>query len=173
MNGSRIGNFIQKCRKEKGFTQEELGEILGVSGKSISRWENNITMPDVSLITTIADVLEVEVSELLNGQKTNKREIIESRNTIDQVIEYSNYESKNKIKRFNILLFVQIFVILIAVINNIIAIYVIKTYPGYYIIDISLHIIALGISFIRIHENKREHEFKVNVETISDTDNKH
>ncbi len=46
MNQERIGKFIATCRKEKNLTQEELAEKLGVTSKSISRWENGKTMPD-------------------------------------------------------------------------------------------------------------------------------
>ena len=50
MNQRKIGNFIAELRKEKNMTQEQLAEKLGVSNKSISRWENGVTMPDYSLL---------------------------------------------------------------------------------------------------------------------------
>lgn len=49
MNQERIGKFIQQLRKEKKLTQEQLAEKLGVTNKSISRWENGVYMPDFSL----------------------------------------------------------------------------------------------------------------------------
>ena len=48
MDTKKIGRFIAKKRKKKGYTQEQLGNILGVSNKTISRWENGNYMPDLS-----------------------------------------------------------------------------------------------------------------------------
>ena len=77
MSSAKIGEFIYKRRKEKKMTQEELGKKLGVTGKSISRWGNSITMPDISMISDIAKELGVEPSELLNGKKMNNDELKE------------------------------------------------------------------------------------------------
>ena len=50
MNQERIGKFIQESRKKKGLTQQELGEKLGVSDRTIGNWENGRNMPDLSLL---------------------------------------------------------------------------------------------------------------------------
>ena len=96
MNQEKMGKFISELRKEKNLTQEQLAEKMGVTDKSISRWENGKTMPDLSMITILAEELNVEVSELLNGRKMTKEELEKLRNTINNVIEYSNKEKKNK-----------------------------------------------------------------------------
>lgn len=57
MNQEKFGKFISELRKEKNMTQEQLAEKLGVSDKSISRWENGNTMPDISLLVELADIL--------------------------------------------------------------------------------------------------------------------
>ena len=54
MNQQKIGYFLRTLRSEKGITQEKLAEILGVSNRSISRWENGVTMPDFDLVILIA-----------------------------------------------------------------------------------------------------------------------
>ena len=69
MNQERIGKFIFDCRKKKGLTQEELAEKLGVTSKSISRWENGNTMPDYSLLKDLCSELDINVNELLSGEK--------------------------------------------------------------------------------------------------------
>lgn len=69
MNQQEIGKFIFTCRKEKGFTQSQLAEILGVSDKSISRWENGKTMPDLSLYEPLCKALGIQISELLYSKK--------------------------------------------------------------------------------------------------------
>lgn len=68
MNPESIGAFIAECRKQKHMTQEELAQLLGVSNKSISRWENGRTMPDLSLYQPLCQALGVQVSELLEGK---------------------------------------------------------------------------------------------------------
>ena len=104
MNQEQIGKFIASLRKEKNMTQEELAEILGVNVKSVSRWENGKTMPDLSLLPLLAKELNVEVSELLNGRRMTKEELIKLKDTIEQLIEYSQNEiiDKSKIWQFNL-----------------------------------------------------------------------
>ena len=59
-----IGKNIARLRKEKGFTQRELGEMLGVSNQAVSKWESDITSPDVSVFPLIADVFECSIDEI-------------------------------------------------------------------------------------------------------------
>lgn len=76
MDQQKIGAFISECRKEKGLTQAQLAEKLGVSDKSVSRWENGRTMPDMSLYEDICDVLDIQVSELLYARRMEDQEKI-------------------------------------------------------------------------------------------------
>ena len=69
MDQSKIGAFIKEIRKEKGLTQEQLAEKLGVSQKSVSRWETGKTMPDYSLLPGICEVLEINAAELLGAER--------------------------------------------------------------------------------------------------------
>ena len=68
MDQEKIGRFISECRKIKHLTQEQLGEKLGVSYKSISRWENGKTMLDLSLLKPLSDELDISLNELLCGE---------------------------------------------------------------------------------------------------------
>ena len=72
MTNIRIGTFIADLRKEQGLTQEQLAERLGVSNRSISRWENGNTLPDYSLMQALAIVLGISLSELLAGQRLDE-----------------------------------------------------------------------------------------------------
>lgn len=74
MNQKRIGKFILDCRKEKGLTQEQLAEKLSVTSKSISRWENGNTMPDYSLLKDLCTELDININELLSGEKIKESE---------------------------------------------------------------------------------------------------
>lgn len=64
-----IGKRIAGLRKEKGLKQEELAEMLGVSGQAVSKWENDQTCPDISLLPQLARILGVTVDELLSGKQ--------------------------------------------------------------------------------------------------------
>ncbi|MBP3937932.1 MAG: helix-turn-helix transcriptional regulator, partial [Clostridia bacterium] len=63
----KFGKMIALLRSQKGITQAELGERLGVSFQAVSKWERGETLPDVSLLTDLADVLETTVDFLLRG----------------------------------------------------------------------------------------------------------
>lgn len=73
MNQEKMGLFIAKCRREKNMTQEDLAEKLGVSNKSISRWENGKTMMDISLFEPLCNELDISIIELLNGERINDK----------------------------------------------------------------------------------------------------
>mgnify|MGYP002519500223 CR=1 FL=1 len=68
MNQAAIGSYIAKKRREKNLTQEQLAEMLGVSNKTISKWENGKCMPDYSIIQTLCEALRVTLPELMDGE---------------------------------------------------------------------------------------------------------
>lgn len=70
MNQTAIGSYISKKRREKNLTQEQLAEKLGVSNKTISKWENGKCMPDYSIIEQVCKELSVTLPELMNGEDT-------------------------------------------------------------------------------------------------------
>ena len=74
MNQEQIGKFIAKSRKKQHLTQIELADRLGVTDKSVSRWENGKTMPDVALIQQLCQELKITVTELLNGEELSQAE---------------------------------------------------------------------------------------------------
>lgn len=63
-----IGNRIAKLRKAKAMTQEDLAEKMGVSSQAVSKWENNVSCPDISLLPQLAHLLGVSTDELLTGE---------------------------------------------------------------------------------------------------------
>lgn len=65
----RFGSFLTQLRKEKGFTQQELADKLFVSNKAVSKWERGQSLPDISLLTPLAELLGVTVAELLKGER--------------------------------------------------------------------------------------------------------
>ncbi len=81
MNQIEIGKFIAGLRKEQKMTQAELGEKVGVTNKTISRWENGNYMPDISVIQALCEVLEVSVNELISGKRLSETEYKEQADT--------------------------------------------------------------------------------------------
>lgn len=93
MNQKKIGSFLKELRKEKGITQEEFAENLNVSGRTVSRWETGVNMPDISLLVDIAEFFNVSIPEIINGER--KSEIMEKE--VKEVAEaMSNYAGAEK-----------------------------------------------------------------------------
>ena len=69
MNQIKIGKFIAACRKERGLTQLQLADKLGITDKAVSKWERGIAMPDTSIMLELCEILQINVNELLSGEK--------------------------------------------------------------------------------------------------------
>lgn len=91
MDLSKISNFIKTKRKELGITQDELAEKLFVTEKAVSRWETGRGTPDISLLLPLSKELNIDVSELLNGEENRN-----SKNDVEQLIEYNEITKANK-----------------------------------------------------------------------------
>lgn len=72
MNQIKIGQFIAQLRKSKNMTQEQLGEKIGVSFKTVSKWENSRGMPDISNMVALCNELGISVNELLSSTKLDE-----------------------------------------------------------------------------------------------------
>ena len=102
MNSKKIGIFIATNRKKKGLTQEQLGEKLGVSNKTISRWENGNYMPDLSLLEPLSKELGISLNELLAGEEIAKEKVIEySERNLISTIDYSDKKIKHEHKKIS------------------------------------------------------------------------
>ena len=69
MNQEAIGKFISTCRKDKGLTQLQLAEKLNITNRAVSKWETGKSCPDVSIMLSLCDILEITVNELLSGER--------------------------------------------------------------------------------------------------------
>lgn len=101
MNQQKIGYFLRTLRSEKGITQEKLAEVLGVSNRSISRWENGVTMPDFDLVILIAKYYDVGIEEILNGERNSENMDKKMEETLVKVAEYQNDDKMVYSKRMN------------------------------------------------------------------------
>ena len=80
MSNKNLGEMISFLRKEKGMTQSELAEKMNVTDKAVSKWERNLSCPDVNSIPMLAEVLGITVEELLNAQTKKEN------NKIDEIV---------------------------------------------------------------------------------------
>ena len=87
---------MRELRKERNLSQEQLGEKLGVTSRSVSRWENGNTMPDISLIIELADLYNIDIRELLSGERKSETMNENMRETLVMVADYTESE-KTKI----------------------------------------------------------------------------
>lgn len=119
MDMKKIGGFLKLLRKERGLTQEQAGEIFMVTGRTISRWENGVNMPDLSLLIQIAEYYDVELEEILNGERRNEDMDKKLKNTLLKAADYSELEKKQKAKAGNVAFMVMFFTCVIGILLQI------------------------------------------------------
>lgn len=107
MNQQKVGQFLKTLRSQKSITQAELAEVLGVSNRSISRWENGTTMPDFDLVIELAKYYEVEVGEILDGERKNNMDS-KTEETMLKIADYNNVEREFFSKRMCIMFAIAI-----------------------------------------------------------------
>ena len=118
MDGSRsnlvkIGKYISALRKQNGYTQKKLGEILDISDKTVSKWEQGAIAPDITILSSLANVLGVSVEEILLGESITKSEF---RNESGDISTYSN-QARKKLVRDSILLFFFFLIIILFLVS--------------------------------------------------------
>ena len=154
MNQEKIGLFISTLRKEKNMTQQDLANILGVTDRAISNWENGRRMPDYSIIMNLCNILGISLNELFNGQKiTNNFEKVADKNLLI-ALENSAFTLKDKIKYYkNKWLKDHTFKIIISSISLIVLTISLKLQhiDNYLVLTI---VILLGILFYAILHNQ-------------------
>lgn len=108
MNQIQIGHYLRTLRTKKGLTQAELAEVIGVSNRSISRWENGSTLPDLSILVWLADYYQVPISHIIHGKEMEETPMTdhkEDKQTVHDIVHYSEKE-KLVLRRFFSFLFI-------------------------------------------------------------------
>ena len=101
MDQIKIGKFIASLRKEKCLTQEQLGEKLGVTNKTISRWENGNYMPDVEMLSLLSKEFGVSINELISGERLLAEDFKKAAdNNLVTALNNSTFTLKEKIAFF-------------------------------------------------------------------------
>ena len=97
----KIGRFLQDLRKERKLTQEQLAERMGVARRTVSRWETGSNMPDMDILIELSDLYEVDLREILSGERKSERMNQELKETVLQVADYSNEEKARLMRRMH------------------------------------------------------------------------
>ncbi len=101
MDMIKIGKFIAQLRKEQGLTQEQLGEKVGVTNKTVSRWETGNYLPPADALLTMSEMFGVSVNELLSGHRLKEEEYKQAaEENLTQTIKSSSFALKDKIDFF-------------------------------------------------------------------------
>lgn len=170
MNLIDIGKFIMKLRKENGLTQEQLGEKIGVTNKTISRWETGTYLPPAEMLLALSELFNVSINEILSGKRLSVEEYKDNaEKNLAQAIKQSSFTMKEKIDFFkkkwlreHITIMVLIAVCILATL--VIGFILQETLLGY-IISVLLFIIAhcwrnnTMMAYIekRVYDGKAEH----------------
>ena len=101
MDMIKIGKNLQELRKQKGMTQEQLAEHFNVARRTVSRWETGSNMPDLDILIEMSDFYDVDLRELLNGERTEEKMEKELNETVLKVAEYSNEEKTRFTQRLH------------------------------------------------------------------------
>ena len=109
MDTKKIGAFLKQCRKENNLTQEQLAEKFGVSARTVSRWETGSNMPDLSILVELADYYDIEIKELLDGERSSTMNK-EMKETLNKVADYEEWVKQKALKAGN-LAFASMFLI--------------------------------------------------------------
>ncbi len=96
MDQQKVGSFLKELRREKGLTQEQLAEEFHTTNRSVSRWENGRNMPDISLLVELADFYDVDVRELIDGERKSEMMNEEVREVASKMADYA-VEQKSKL----------------------------------------------------------------------------
>ena len=118
MDQVKIGKFISEIRKRKNITQKEIAEKLGVTDKTVSRWENGHYLPDVSLWKELCEILDISILDLMNGEEKerNKEEMEDS---IFNTVKITNKKVSNMKRKTIIIILISLLIIIGTIIISI------------------------------------------------------
>lgn len=103
MDQKKSGVFLKQLRNYKKITQEQFAEIINVSNRTVSRWETGSNMPDLDTLILIADYYEVDIREIIDGERKSEKMNNDMKDTVLKVADYSNDEKRRITKRMHIL----------------------------------------------------------------------
>ncbi len=99
MDQIKIGEFLKQLRKEHNLSQEQLADKMHTSSRSISRWENGNTMPDISMMIELADFYDIDIRDLLRGERQSEKMDTDLKETLEMVVEYTEADKAKLLKK--------------------------------------------------------------------------
>ena len=99
MDTIKVGAFLKELRKGHGLSQEQLADKFNVSSRSVSRWENGNTMPDISIMIELADFYDVDIRDLLRGERKSEKMEENLKETLKIVAEYTEADKAKILKK--------------------------------------------------------------------------
>ena len=103
MDQKKIGLFLKELRKEKQLTQEQLAERFGVTNRSVSRWETGSNMPDLSILVELADFYDVDIRDIIDGERKGEDMNKEEKERLQLVADYAETEKNTLLMRLRII----------------------------------------------------------------------
>lgn len=91
MDKIKTGKLIKEARTKKNYTQSELGDLLGVSNKAVSRWENGDSFPDVGVLESLSSILDIKIQDIVTGESESNNE-----EAITEVVRYAKLQQREK-----------------------------------------------------------------------------
>ena len=116
MDQKKTGYFFKILRSEKQLTQEQLAERFNVSSRTVSRWETGSNMPDISVLLELADFYEVDIREIIDGERKSEKMNEELKETVMKVTDYADANNARILKRVRIIGITGVIAMVIAMI---------------------------------------------------------
>lgn len=102
MDQKNVGSFLRELRKKKQLTQEQLAERFGVTSRSVSRWETGSNMPDLSILVELADFYDVDIRDIIDGERKGEDMNKEEKERLQLVADYAETEKNTLLMRLRI-----------------------------------------------------------------------
>lgn len=102
MDQKKFGSFLRELRKEKQLTQEQLAERFGVTSRSVSMWETGSNMPDLSILVELADFYDVDIRDIIDGERKGEDMNKEEKERLQLVADYAETEKNTLLMRLRI-----------------------------------------------------------------------
>ena len=116
MDQKKTGEFLKELRTQKQMTQEQVAERFNVSSRTVSRWETGRNMPDISLLTEIADFYEADVREIIEGERKSEMMDKEIKDVADKMADYAHEERGKLLKVIQVISIIGVIISFISII---------------------------------------------------------
>ena len=103
MDQQKIGEFLKTLRKENNLTQDDLADKMNVSRRTVSRWETGSNLPDLSILVELADLYDVDMREIFNGERKNETVDKDLKETMLMAADYTDDNMKKVMKRMQLM----------------------------------------------------------------------